>query len=108
MGTIDIPKPNDIIDHMTNITEAFATKPHIVRANKLGDHQMVVVAISAATGEKHAMPLEITEAQVYDWVNGASIQDAMPQLTAEGREFLMTGITQVEWNDLFGEEEDDA
>jgi hypothetical protein len=106
MGTIDIPKPNDIIDHMTNITEAFATKPHIVRANKLGDHQMVVVAISAATGEKHAMPLEITEAQVYDWVNGASIQDAMPQLTAEGREFLMTGITQVEWDSLFSETEE--
>ena len=107
MGTIDIPKPNDIIDHMTNITEAFATKPHIVRANKLGDHQMVVVAISAATGEKHAMPLEITEAQVYDWVNGASIQDAMPQLSAEGREFLMTGITQVEWDSLFSETEED-
>jgi hypothetical protein len=106
MGMIDIPKPNDIIDHMTNITEAFATKPHIVRANKLGDHQMVVVAISAATGEKHAMPLEITEAQVYDWVNGASIQDAMPQLTAEGREFLMTGITQVEWDSLFSETEE--
>jgi hypothetical protein len=106
MGTIDIPKPNDIIDHMTNITEAFATKPHIVRANKLGDHQMVVVAISAATGEKHAMPLEITEAQVYDWVNGASIQVAMPQLTAEGREFLQTGITQVEWDSIFSETEE--
>ena len=106
MGTIDIPKPNDKIDHMTNITEAFATKPHIVRANKLGDHQMVVVAISAATGEKHAMPLEITEAQVYDWVNGASVQDAMPQLSAEGREFLMTGITQVEWDSLFSETEE--
>jgi hypothetical protein len=91
---------------MTNITEAFATKPHIVRANKLGDHQMVVVAISAATGEKHAMPLEITEAQVYDWVNGASIQVAMPQLTAEGREFLQTGITQVEWDSIFSETEE--
>ena len=91
---------------MTNITEAFATKPHIVRANKLGDHQMVVVAISASSGVKHAMPLEITEAQVYDWVNGASIQVAMPQLTAEGREFLMTGITQVEWDSLFSETEE--
>ena len=86
---------------MTNITEAFASKPHITRAHKLGDHQMVVCAISAATGVKHAMPLEITEAQVYDWVNGASIQDAMPNLSPEGREFLMTGITQVEWDSMF-------
>ena len=91
---------------MTNITEAFATKPHIVRANKLGDHQMVVVAIYASSGVKHAMPLEITEAQVYDWVNGASIQDAMPNLSDEGREFLMTGITQVEWDSLFSETEE--
>jgi hypothetical protein len=107
MGTIDIPKPIDIIDSMTIITETFATKPHITRAIKLGDHQMVVVAISAATGRKNAMPLEITEAQVYDWVNGASIQDAMPQLSAEEREFLMTGITQVEWDSLFSETEED-
>jgi len=91
---------------MTNITEAFASKPHITRANKLGDHQMVVVAISALTGAKHAMPLEITEAQVYDWVNGVSIQDAMPNLSPEGREFLMTGITQVEWDSLFSDEDE--
>ena len=91
---------------MTNITEAFATKPHIVRANKLGDQQMVVVAISAATGVKHAMPLEITEAQVYDWVNGASIQDAMPQLSAEGREFLQTGSHPNEWDAITSETEE--
>ena len=92
---------------MTNITKLFANKPHITRANKLGDYQMVVCAISAATGVKHAMPLEITEAQVYDWVNGASIQDAMPNLSSEGREFLMTGITQGEWDSLFSETEED-
>ena len=91
---------------MTNITKLFASKPHITRVNKLGDHQMVVCAISAATGVKHAMPLEITEAQVYDWVNGASIQDAMPTLSSEGREFLMTGITQLEWDSLFSETEE--
>ena len=91
---------------MTNITEAFASKPHITRANKLGDHQMVVVAVSSLTGRKHAMPLEITEAQVYDWVNGASIQDAMPNLSPEGREFLMTGATQVEWDSLFSDEDE--
>ena len=91
---------------MTNITAAFATKPHIVRANKLGDYQMVVVAISAATGVKHAMPLEITEAQVYDWAKGASIQDAMPSLTPSEREFLLTGITDEEWDALFSDSEE--
>ena len=91
---------------MTNITEAFATKPHIVRANTLGDRQMVVVAISALTGRQHAASLAITEAQVYDWVNGASIQDAMPNLSPEDREFLMTGITAKEWDSMFSEEDE--
>ena len=90
---------------MANVTSLFANKPHIVRANTVDDH-MVVVAISAATGEKHAMPLEITEAQVYDWAKGASIQDAMPDLSPEGREFLMTGITQGEWDSMFSDSEE--
>ena len=83
---------------MANVTALFANKPHITRAHKLGDYQMVVCAISAFTGVKHAMPLEITEAQVYDWVNGASIQDAMPDLSPEGREFLKLGVTPLEWD----------
>jgi len=90
---------------MANVTSLFANKPHIVRANTVDDH-MVVVAISAATGEKHAMPLAITEAQVYDWAKGASIQDAMPDLSPEGREFLMTGITQGEWDSIFSDSEE--
>ena len=90
---------------MANVTSLFANKPHIVRANTVDDH-MVVVAISAATGEKHAMPLAITEAQVYDWAKGASIQDAMPDLSPEGREFLMTGITQGEWDSMFSDFEE--
>ena len=91
---------------MANVTALFAHKPHITRANKLGDYQMVVFAISAATGVKHAMPLEITEAQVLQWAKGASIQDAMPDLSPEGREFLMTGITQGEWDSMFSDSEE--
>ena len=92
---------------MTNITEVFASKPHIVRVNKLGHYQMVVVAVSALSGKKHAMALDITEAQVYDWVNGGvSIQDAMPHLSPEGREFLLTGITAKEWDSMFSDEEE--
>ena len=90
---------------MTNVTEIFHTKPHITRAHTT-DAGMVVIAISALTGQKHAAPLAITETQVYDWVNGAHIQDAMPHLSPEDREFLMTGITQVEWDSMFSEEDE--
>jgi hypothetical protein len=92
---------------MTNITEVFASKPHIVRADTLGHYQMVIVAVSALTGKKHAQALDITEAQVYDWVNGGvSIQDAMPHLSPAEREFLMTGITAEEWDSMFSEEDE--
>ena len=91
---------------MTIITEVFASKPHIVKAQTLGHYQMVIVAVSALSGKKHAMALDITEAQVYDWVNGASIQDAMPHLSPAEREFLMTGITAEEWDSMFSEEDE--
>lgn len=33
------------------------------------------------------------------------IQDAFPSLTAAEREFLISGSTEEEWNEMFGEEE---
>lgn len=39
------------------------------------------------------------------WQNGALIQNAMPELTADEREFLLTGMTPEEWDATFGEEE---
>ena len=31
------------------------------------------------------------------------IQDAFPKMSAEDREFLITGITPTEWNKIFGD-----
>ena len=38
------------------------------------------------------------------WKNGALIQDALPEVSPEEREFIMTGITPSMWNHIFGEE----
>lgn len=38
------------------------------------------------------------------WNKGALIQDAMPDVRADVREQLMTGICTSCWNDSFGEE----
>ena len=41
-----------------------------------------------------------------DWLGeGKMIQNAFPGLSANDREFLMTGITPEEWSKMFGEEE---
>ena len=38
------------------------------------------------------------------WENGVLIQDAFPNLNADQREFIKTGITPEEWAETFGEE----
>ena len=37
------------------------------------------------------------------WQEGVPVQRALPYLTADEREFLMTGITADEWEMVFGE-----
>ena len=39
------------------------------------------------------------------WQNGEMVQNVFPMLTADEREFLMTGITPDKWNAMFGESE---
>jgi len=50
------------------------------------------------------MVLPITSTQLDRWTNGDLIQNVFPDLSADQREFLKTGITPEEWNQNFGEE----
>jgi hypothetical protein len=47
------------------------------------------------------MEIPVTEAQIKAWEGGMLIQNAMPRLTPDQREFLMTGITAAEWEETF-------
>lgn len=41
----------------------------------------------------------------YKWqIKDYLIQNAFPTLSPDEREFLITGITATEWNDIFGDE----
>lgn len=68
---------------------------------------MKITRTSMFTGVERTLDLPITEAQLSDWTKGTLIQNAMPELTADEREFVMTGVTTDEWDDEFGGEEDD-
>tara|TARA_R110000803_G_scaffold189364_1_gene251852 strand:+ start:230 stop:394 length:165 start_codon:yes stop_codon:yes gene_type:complete len=50
------------------------------------------------------MELPITQEHLdtYETVGDILIQDAFPNLDAEQREFILTGVTPQEWNDTFG------
>ena len=60
---------------------------------------------SMLTGIEHTRLINATANEINRWRNGALIQNALPHLTDEDREFLMSGITPEEWDAHFGEEE---
>jgi hypothetical protein len=68
---------------------------------------MLVTKRSTLSGNTNKREINVTQAQLNDWASGTLIQDAMPHLSADDREFLMTGITPEEWNKHFNEEEYD-
>jgi|TARA_R110001606_G_scaffold375906_2_gene534357 hypothetical protein len=47
--------------------------------------------------------IPVTHHQIFRWRSGVSIQDAMPHLDADDREFIKTGITPEEWDKYCGE-----
>lgn len=66
---------------------------------------MNITRKSPFSGRENTLDLDITAAQIQDYQNGALLQDAFPHLTADEREFYKTGITEAEWEELFGSEE---
>ena len=67
---------------------------------------MKITMASAAPGSVNTMNINVTEQQLAHYVDsGMCIQDALPHLSADEREFLMTGITPYEWDAMFGEDE---
>ena len=68
---------------------------------------MRVTRRSPFSDKQHTMDLPITAEEVARWtIGGELIQNVWPNLSADEREFLMTGITPEEWAETFGDEED--
>lgn len=63
---------------------------------------------SAATGIMHTREIPITQEEWDQFLGSNSlIQRAFPKLSADDREFLISGTTPEEWDVLFAEDEDD-
>lgn len=68
---------------------------------------MTITKVSTVSGKSNTMELDITQKQLDRWAAGEHIQNVMPNLSADEREFLMTGITASEWDTLFPADDDD-
>ncbi len=64
---------------------------------------MTVTKTSIHSGITRTLDLDVTAHAIAAWEGGELIQVAMPSLTADEREFIKTGITAEEWEELFGE-----
>ena len=64
---------------------------------------MIVTRKSPFSGIVHEQDIDITSDQLKRWQRGGLIQNVMPHLTADEREFIMTGITKSEWAETFGD-----
>lgn len=61
---------------------------------------MIVERISPMTGKATRRAIAITRDQLNRWKNGELIQDVAPDLSIEDREFLITGMTEEDWDRL--------
>ena len=58
---------------------------------------MKVTRKSMITGVNNTMEIDVSLDQIRQWETGTLIQNAMPHLNPDEREFIKTGITPEEW-----------
>jgi len=64
---------------------------------------MNITKRSTLTGQVNTIDIPITEEQLLQVeTRDRPIQEVVPHLSADHREFLMTGITPDEWDKTFG------
>lgn len=67
---------------------------------------MLITRTSTLSGITRTMDIPCSQEDYNRWtLEGVPIQYAMPWLTADQREFIKTGITAEEWEELFAEAE---
>ena len=72
---------------------------------KINYKEVCVVTRCPFCGKAHEV--EVNEMDYLDWQDGALIQDVMPYLSEQEREYLITGICSACWDKMFSEDEDE-
>ena len=68
---------------------------------------MLITRKSIISGNVNTMDINVTHEDFEKLESGWLIQSAMPHISADEREFIMTGITPQEWDTEMGCDEDD-
>lgn len=91
------------------IMKYYGVRPVVIAYMPVPDNPLLmrVTRKSDMSGHDNTMDLAITEAQLVEWLGPAKpyIQNVMPHLSREQREFLISGATPAEWETAFGKED---
>ena len=68
---------------------------------------MIITRKSPFSGVENRMDVPVTEAELARLESGETIQKVVPHLSADHREFLISGITPTEWDVFLGPGDDD-
>jgi len=63
--------------------------------------EFTITRKSIMTGKETTQTMRLRLDDYIRWQNGSNIQDCMPYLSPAQREFMMTGITEEEWDATF-------
>lgn len=69
---------------------------------------MLITRRSAITGKTHTLDIPATQEQMDAFNSGVFAQTAFPNLKASDREFILSGVTEEEWNKVFPPEEEEV
>ena len=65
---------------------------------------MLITRFSPISGNVNTMDLDVTQEQLDRHDAGEYAQNVFTNLTKGEREFIISGITESEWAEIFGEE----
>lgn len=68
---------------------------------------MQITRKSILSGIERTLDIPITQEEFDKWNSGMLIQEAMPNLSPDQREFILTGIVSEEWDSTFKEDDDE-
>ena len=69
---------------------------------------MKITRTSPLTGETATRDINVTPAQIVSWERGELVQNAFPNSTPSEREFIKSGYTDFDWDEMFREIDDES
>lgn len=66
---------------------------------------MLITKKSFISGIERTLEIPVTQEELDKWKGGMLAQEAFPNLTADQREFIMTGVTPEDWEETMKEDE---